>query len=87
MAPMRKKSPVHGIRRSRPPKRSICRVPVAITTLPAPRNRSPLKIAWFNTCVRLAAAATAASSPLPLASAIIEAPSPRTMIPTFSMVL
>ena len=45
IAPTRKNSAVHGIRRSRPPNCSICRVPVAITTPPAPRNSSPLNTA------------------------------------------
>ncbi len=45
IAPTRKNRPVHGIRRSSPPNSSSCRVPAAITTLPAPRNSSPLNTA------------------------------------------
>ena len=43
IAPMRKNSPVHGIRRSRPPNCSICRVPVVITTSPAAEKQQPLE--------------------------------------------
>ena len=84
-APTRKKSAVHGIRLARPPISSMCRVPVATTTPPAPRNSSPLKSAWFSTWKRLAAIPTAASSARPAESAIIPAPSPSRMIPMFSM--
>ena len=86
-APTRKNSAVHGIRLARPPIPSSCRVPVAITTPPALRNSKPLKRAWLSTWKRLAAIPTAASSGRPTESAIIPAPNPSRMIPTFSMVL
>ena len=42
-APTRKKKAVRGIRLISPPISSMLRVPVACSTDPAPRNRSPLK--------------------------------------------
>jgi hypothetical protein len=49
MAPTRKKRAVQGIRLARPPISSIRRVPVAMTTPPAPRKSRPLNTAWFST--------------------------------------
>ena len=46
--PTRKHRAVTGIRRARPPRTSMLRVPVACSTLPAPRNKSPLNMAWFT---------------------------------------
>ena len=47
--PTRKNRAVHGMRFARPPMSSMWRVPVAITTPPAPRKSRPLKTAWFRT--------------------------------------
>ena len=43
--PTRKHRAVWGIRLMRPPISSMLRVPVACSTAPDPRNRSPLKAA------------------------------------------
>lgn len=44
-APTMKKAAVRGISRSKPPARSISRLPVAWMTAPAQKNRSALKVA------------------------------------------
>ena len=46
--PTRKPVAVQGIRWISPPIASMFRVPVARRTAPDPRNRSPLKAAWFR---------------------------------------
>ena len=85
IAPTRNAPPVHGIRRSRPPSRSISSEPAARSNAPAPRNSSPLKTAWLSVCRSAAASATPAHSSAPRACRRRHAPSPSTMIPTFSI--
>ena len=46
--PRRKHAAVHGMRFTSPPISSMFRVPVAWSTLPAPRKRRALKAAWFT---------------------------------------
>lgn len=46
--PMRKHTAVMGITFARPPSTSMLRVPVACSTLPAPRKSRPLNMAWFT---------------------------------------
>ena len=83
--PTRNAPPVHGMRRSSPPSRSSSSAPTARSKAPAPRNSSALKIAWLATCSRAAANAIAAHSRAPARAKSSEAPSPRAMIPTFSI--
>ncbi len=85
IAPTRNAPPVHGMRRSRPPRRSSSSEPTALSNAPAPRKRSALKIAWFRVCSSAAASANAAHVSAPRARRTRQAPSPRTMIPMFSI--
>ena len=47
-APIKKQMAVAGMRRNRPPIFSMLRVPVEYSSAPAPKNSSPLNIAWLN---------------------------------------
>jgi hypothetical protein len=69
-----------------PPSSSMLRWWVRLSTLPAPRNKSPLKAAWLMVWKSAAARASvaSASAPLPRLSSSMASPRPIRMMPTFS---
>ncbi len=83
-APTRKRKAVSGMRRERPPSRSMSRVPQAWWTAPAPRNRSDLKVAWFTTWSAAPANPSSTSAWSPRERPSSARPTPMAMIPTFS---
>jgi hypothetical protein len=84
-APTRKPRAVQGIRRARPPSRSISRVWAEWMTEPALKKSRALNSAWFQTCNKLPArprtTQSARRSDLPIRAS----PRPMTMMPMFSM--
>ncbi len=77
---------LRGSRRTRPPRRSRSRRPVACWSELAERNSEPLKTAWNTTCKRAATRATTANARCPVAANRPEAPTPSSMRPTLSVV-
>ena len=84
--PARKAMAVSGIRWIRPPRRSMSRWPVAVSTAPAPKNSRLLKTEWLNTWNKAAVSASAAASRMSLAWKASARPSPMKMMPMFSTV-
>lgn len=65
--PTRKHTAVTGMSRARPPSTSMLRVPVACSTLPAPRNQKPLEHGVVHQVVQPARSPMAASHGIPAA--------------------
>ncbi len=84
--PTRNTNAVCGMRWMRPPRCSMSRSPVAVSTAPAPKNNRLLKTMWLNTCRSPAVSASAAADIMPKALKASARPSPMKMIPMFSTV-
>ena len=66
--PTRKANAVRGMRWIRPPRCSMSRSPVAVSTAPAPKNSRLLNSEWLNTWNSAAVSASAAAQAMPLAA-------------------
>src|SRR5262249_8529708 len=82
--PTRKTKAVCGMRWISPPRCSMSRSPVLVSTEPAPKNRRLLNTEWLNTCSRPAVSASAAAHAMPYALKASARPSSMKMIPMFS---
>jgi hypothetical protein len=85
--PTRNANAVFGIRWIRPPRRSMSRAPVAVSTAPAPKKSKLLKSEWLKTCKSAAVSASAAATCMWFASNASARPSPAKTMPRFSTVL
>ncbi len=85
-APMSMATEVTGMRWMSPPRRSITREPVAVSTAPAPKKSRLFMAAWLNTWNSAAVKASAAAPPKPEALNARASPRPTKMSPMFSMV-
>ena len=63
--PTRNTNAVCGMRWMRPPRCSMSRSPVEVSTAPAPKNSRLLNTEWLNTCSRPAVSASAAATGMP----------------------
>ena len=84
--PTRNATAVCGMRWMRPPRCSMSRSPVAVSTAPAPKNSRLLNTEWLSTCSSPAVSASAAAQAMPCALKASASPSPMKMIPMFSTV-
>ena len=84
--PTRKTKAVSGMRWISPPRCSMSRSPVALSTAPAPKNSRLLNSEWLRTWNSAAVNASAAAKPMALASKASARPSPMKMMPMFSTV-
>ena len=84
--PVRNTNAVSGMRWMSPPRCSMSRSPVAVSTAPAPKNSRLLKTLWLKTWNSAAVSASAAGAGMPWAEKASASPRPMKMMPMFSTV-